>query len=237
MSQEPPLDLPEELLLLALRAQEGSVRFGRPIDLALAAAVLVDLALRGHVVIGEDRSRRVAPAEGDRSLTGRPVLDDALTRLRGSRKERPLSSWLSRLCGGRLRHRVAQGLVARGILAHEKDKILWIFPRHRYPEIDPAPEAAVRAELEAAITTDAAIEDPRVACLVALAKLGGGLDTWLPKELLKRRRERIEAITRGDALAQGTMKGVQEVQAAVVAAAIIPAVFSSTIVAVNAANG
>ena len=69
--------LPEELLLLALDPATGTTAQPQSLDLGLAGAQLVELALAGRIAPDGDRIAVVAPRP-----TGDPTLDCALELLR-----------------------------------------------------------------------------------------------------------------------------------------------------------
>ena len=61
-------------------------------------------------------------------------------------------------------------LVAEGVLRREKDRVLWVFPRTRYPArhgVEPPAETEARQRMRAAVTGTGPVE-PRTAALCAL---------------------------------------------------------------------
>jgi hypothetical protein len=46
---------------------------------------------------------------------------------------------------------VAGGLGARGVLREEVDRVLWLFRRRIYPEVDPGPERELLQRLRRAV--------------------------------------------------------------------------------------
>src|SRR5690606_41854702 len=82
--------LPEELLLLALDPTTGTTAPPQSLDLGLAGAQLVELALAGRIAPDGDRIDVVVPPP-----TGDPTLDSALELLR--RRGAPVRAvhWIS----------------------------------------------------------------------------------------------------------------------------------------------
>ena len=74
--------IPEELLLLALDPTTGTTAQPQSLDLGLAGAQLVELALAGRIAPDGDRIAVVHPRP-----TGDPTLDSALELLRRRRVE------------------------------------------------------------------------------------------------------------------------------------------------------
>ena len=153
--------LAEELLLLAYDDDSGKA-IGSQIglDLAMTAAVLIELALAG----------RIAYVDGvivarDGTPTGVEIIDEVLVRIVAD-PPCPPASWLQRLRYG-LRDRVLADLCARGVLRDVDETMLEFIHVHRYPMIDATVETNVRARLHQALTTDET-PDERTAALATL---------------------------------------------------------------------
>jgi hypothetical protein len=160
--------LAEELLLLAYDDETGKATGSRiGLDLGMAAAVLIELALAGRIALADGGMLTVTTSEH----TGEPIADDALRRICADTPHSP-ASWVQRLRHG-LRDRVLADLVSRGVVREVDETALGFIPVHRYPAADPAPEAELRERLAAALIADA---DPDVrtaalATLVAAARM------------------------------------------------------------------
>ena len=134
-------------------------------------------------------------------------------------RRRRASDWVMRFASiKKLRHRVAQQLCRRGILKDAEDKVLWIFTRKIYPEIDARPEEQLVEELRQAIFAEDQKVPPKTAVVLSLAHATGMLGIHFDKKELKRRKQRIENITSGEAVGGATKAAVEAVQAAMVAA-------------------
>src|SRR3569833_4500546 len=153
--------LAEELLLLAYDDQTGKATGSRiGLDLGMAAAVLVDLALAG----------RIAYVDGfltvnDPTPTGDPIADTVLARAAEDEPHTP-AQWVQRL-RHRLRTRVLEDLIARGVVRDVDETQMGVVHVHRYPTTDPQFEAEIRERLTKALTT-AEIPDERTAALATL---------------------------------------------------------------------
>ena len=79
-----------------------------------------------------------------------------------------------------------------------------------------------------AIFSDDGTVDPRTTVLVALAHHAGLLRANLDRKRLKTRKKRIDSIIKGDAVGRATKQAIEAVQAAVMVAAVMPAVIAST---------
>ena len=81
--------------------------------------------------------------------------------------------------------------------------------------------------LRRAIFSDSRDIEPRTVILLSLAKSADLLSIPFEKRDLKRRKERIKKITEGDLLGKAAKEVIEAAQAAILVAAILPAVAAS----------
>lgn len=225
----PELFLHEELMLLALKDREGTVAGGTMYSYAIGGAVLAEFLLSDRVTMQPDGKKSVVTVS-DPTPFGDPLLDDWLAAIASEKKFRDLGHWVARIAGTKdLKHRVATQLCRRGILRTAEDKVLLIFTRKIYPELDPAPERRLMGQIESAIFHDGDV-DPRLAVLIAVANTGGVLQAVFKKSRLKDRKGRIKEISEGTATADATKEAIEAMQAAIFITTIFPAVMTTTIV-------
>ncbi|GAA4458471.1 hypothetical protein GCM10023170_056360 [Phytohabitans houttuyneae] len=154
--------LPEELLLLAYDNESGKAIGSRiGLDLGMAAAVLVELALAGRIAYSDG----TIIAVNDKP-TGEAIADDVLSRIAADTPHTP-ASWVQRLRHG-LRARVLADLCARGVIRDVDETAMDGFVHlHRYPTIDASVETEVRDRLGKALTGEE-IPAERTAALATL---------------------------------------------------------------------
>jgi hypothetical protein len=218
------LTLADELALLAYD-DEGSAQLGTPaLDYGLAGALLIELALAERVDIIDERI-----AVTDAAPLGHPVLDGALAQIAADEKRRKPKDWVTKL-NKDLRGRVLDGLAARGVLTRLDDKVMWVFPRTRYPApygVEPPAETATRQRLVAAVAADGPV-DARTAALCALVravKAEKQVFADLPRDRVK---DRLKEISEGDWAATAVKKAVEEMEAAIMVAVMIPVMTTAT---------
>lgn len=223
------LSMHEQLLLIALRDEQGTLEWKAGMhQYALGGAILAELLLVERLAIEDSKKHLVRVVK--HLPVGEPLLDEALQMVADSRREKRAAEWVGRFAGIRnLRHRIALQLCQRGILRESVDKILWIFTRKIYPEIDSQPENELVQQLHDAIFHKGPIS-PETAIVLSLASATGMLEIHFDKKELKRHRERIEQITSGSAIGEATRTTVQAVRAAMIAAQT-----AATMAAVSAA--
>jgi len=221
MSRSDSLYLHEEILLLALRDDKGTIAAGPMYQYAIGGAVLAELLLGGRVRI-ETVKKRAMVTLADPTLIGDPIIDECLEKVRTSKKRAVAQTWVARFASLKnLKHRVAEGLCDRGILQEEDAKVLLVFTRKTYPELNPVPERALVERLRQAIFTDTDDIEARTVVLASLANSAGVLRAVFDKKELKGRKDRIEKIVNGEVIGKATQEAIQAVQAAVTMATII----------------
>ncbi|MER7457143.1 GPP34 family phosphoprotein [Micromonospora sp. NPDC126480] len=153
--------LAEELLLLAYDDETGRATMPRiSLDLGMAAAVLIELALAGRIAYAEGNVTVLDPTP-----TGEPVTDAVLAKIAADTPHSP-SSWVQRLRHG-LRDRILGDLCRQGVVRDVDETELGFIHVHRYPVVDPSVEADTRRRLAEALTGSVA-PDERTAALATL---------------------------------------------------------------------
>lgn len=212
MTDPKPLFLQEELLLLALRDEEGTISAAM-YPYALAGAILAELMLHERIRV-EDSKQKMVHVLDDSSL-GDTLLDECLATIAKTERPDSLADWVERFTAIRhLKDRVAEGLCDRGILRAEKGTFLFVFPKVTYPEVDHGPEGKILQRLQFAIFSEVEDIDTRTAVLLSLASSTGMLPTiFAPKEL-KPRQEHIDRVTQGEQVGQAAKEAIDAMQAA-----------------------
>ena len=238
MANRRDLRLHEQILLLALRDEKGSLesRAGWW-SMGLGGAILAELLLNGCVTVTPDKKRLVNVVKQKRFND--PVLDEALEMITTAKRRRNAARWVSAFANmSRLRHRVAERLCRRGILKDSEGKVLLIFTRKLYPTVDPEPEARLVGALRSAVFSDDMSVEPRTMILAALADVTGLLKVPFTRAELKSRKARLKQIREGHVVSTATHGAIEAVQAAQAAqVAVMAAVSAATIAASTASSG
>lgn len=229
MTIQTNLFLHEEIMLLALRDEEGTIASGTMYQYAIGAAVLAELLLNKRIAVGESRKKKLVDLISSQPL-GEPLIDQCLEKISNAKRRASLQSWVSRFAGVKnLKHRVALQLCQRGILRADEDKILLLFARKIYPEINPEPERKLIERLRQAIFTDSRDIDPRTIVLVSLANSTGLLKVVFDKKELKGRKARIKEISDGEITGKAAKEAIEAMQAAIMVCCIMPAITTAAI--------
>ena len=78
--RQPPLYLHEEIMLLALRDEAGTVVSGAMHQYALGGAILAELLLHGRISVEENSQKKLVNLISDQPI-GEPVIDECLDKI------------------------------------------------------------------------------------------------------------------------------------------------------------
>lgn len=205
--------LPEAIVLLSLDDATGRPvgRGGMAPDLALAGALLMELALAGRLDTDRDRVELV-----DQAPTGDAVLDAALAAVAAPgapRDARGLIHLLSREAAV-ARAALLDRLVAGGVLRRVEDRRLFLFADRRHPKAAGHADATeARGRLRGTLLEEA-IPEPRDALLLGLARAAGLLPLLLSAEDLARVQPWLDLVTRIESLNRSLGAAVADIRAA-----------------------
>jgi Golgi phosphoprotein 3 len=210
------LNLAEELLLLGLHDEKGTVLMAASLGLTygLAGALLVELAQAGHVRI-EGKDLVAAP----RGFARDAILDEILAAVRSSPKTRRIDHWVARFGrSGSIKKKLLARLVEKGVLVRQEGRLLWVFPTSRYPQLDPRPESKIRDDVRSALRGVAAPEG-RIAALIGLIHACDLVGVLFEKGERREARKRAKEISRDQPIGSAVARAVEAVRTAVVIAA------------------
>ncbi len=197
--------IPEELLLLALDPATGTTAQPQSLDLGLAGAQLVELAMAGRIAPDGDRIAVVVARP-----TGDPTLDCALELLR--RRGAPVRAvnWIG---GPRLglRQTYLSHLERCGMVHAVAGQMCGVLPTTRYQATDTEISREIRARLDTAIRTGVP-PDPRTAALAALAHAVGLGKHLYPGNEGRSSRSRLRDLIRHDPMGGLVAHAVMDVQ-------------------------
>jgi hypothetical protein len=211
------LNLAEELLLLALNDEKGTVLMSGSMGLpyGLAGALLVELIEAGLVRI--EGRELIATARGS-APDG--LLDEVLGTIRFSKRTRSLNHWVGKIgrSGAKIKGKLLARLVEKSILQREEHRWLWVFPTNRYPQIDPGPEYRIRERVRSAIR-GMIPPDERTAALISLVHACDLTGTIFEKGERREARKRAKEITKSQPIGSAVARAVEAIKAAAIAAA------------------
>lgn len=215
MMTDERLTLPEELLLLGWADERGWNRSTENLNMLLAGAAVLELALREAVAVEGNRLRVVAARSGD------ALMDLVLGEIQASARPRTAKAWVRRLGNRRwVRRVVLEQLEARGVLRKDVRSLLGLVALTRHPVLDGARVAQLRERVARVLTQPEPVSDPRDAALGSLLHSAGFmlLRRLVPREQRGNARRRAKALSRGEAVSAEVAKAIGEANATMVAA-------------------
>ena len=212
------LSFGEELLLLALDDEKGTIVDKTSIKYGLVGALLMDLALMNKIDTDLENLMIV-----DTSPTGDDVLDDVLTQIAQSNRTRTTAYWLVHLSqnSNTIKERLLDRLIQKGILKREEQKILWVFARRRYPVRDDKEEKEVKTRIREVILSDS-IPDSRDVVLISLIKGCYLVDEIFSHKEIDAVKGRLEQIAKMDLIGQTVSEIIESVTRAMATAGMYP---------------
>jgi golgi phosphoprotein 3 len=213
------LSMLEEIVLLAIDEGTGKLRGaeGYRIGYALAGAVFFDLALGKHIDTGTKDVQLF-----NAGPSGNEVNDFILKEMQQHPEVTTVRSWMEHMqsYGEYFEEAAIKKLIERGILKHEKSKLLWVIDVDRFPMVDDKPQRYVKLRLAQAVMGDA-IPDSRDVMLLSLANVCGLLGLFLSEEELKHRRERIDVLCGLETISRTVADAIAELDQHIKSASIV----------------
>jgi golgi phosphoprotein 3 len=206
------LTMLEEIVLLAVDEKTGCLRSVREYATAyaLVGAVFFDLAL-AHKIDTDTETIHII----DTTPTGNATLDRVLADMARRTHLKTVEDWIEQLFYGRadLEGEALKSLIERGILRHQKSKLMWIIDVESYPMVNNKPQKFVTDRLASAILGDE-IPDTRDIMLVSIAAPCGLLSYVLVEDALERRRRRIELLCHLETISRKVNAAIMSLDAA-----------------------
>jgi transcriptional regulator with XRE-family HTH domain len=159
----PALSLRDDLFLLAHDARGKPLTSEGRLSAGLAGATLIDLLVTGRVAVIDGRLDVVDP-----TVTGDPETDATLEVIGGNTAPAGPRAWVSWISHGAYA-RIADALVARGLVQRSMARRLGVLPAQRYAPVAEDDLVRVRSRVRFAIHSPEP-PDPSTAALCGLAR-------------------------------------------------------------------
>lgn len=228
MSDNEHLYLHEEVALLALNDEKGTLDYPVGLSSVLAGAILSELFLAERIKIVGKTTKTVTVK--DKSPMDHGIIDACLAMIADSEKLRNIKHWVDKIAWKpELWNDITQKLCDRGILRKEKGKVLFIFSRTIYPEQNSRPERKLVERLKKAIFRDSLKVDERTMILIALLHKSELLYVPFSRKEIRDRKRHIERIIKGDLIADATASAIEAAQAAVLVTILMPVIITTVV--------
>jgi hypothetical protein len=187
--------LGEDLVLLSIRPDNGTIATKSRLGYGLRGSELVRLAASGRVGITSDRIVML-----DSQPTGDEQLDAALAGLAGARRPPRPKAWVGHP-GSHIVDTYLARLAAAGAIREDRRTLLGFLPALRWRIADTARAADARARLDAIARATGPV-DTAQAAFAGLASASGLGPVLYPGWANRQVRQRLERIAKGE-LTQG----------------------------------
>ncbi|WP_257348493.1 GOLPH3/VPS74 family protein [Pseudalkalibacillus decolorationis] len=205
--------IPEELLLLALDDEKGTVVFSAlsSLNYGLAGAIFAELTILERITL-EDKKIVVT----NEAPTGDTVLDDVLRRIKESPKERTVDHWIQNSTSWipQVKKDLLGNLVKKGVLEEKEEKVLWIFTSHKYPTDEEASEQQIRKHIYKSVFENEET-DARSGILLSLVKACNLVEEVFTKDKRKEAKKRIDELNQKNDYAKAVHSSIEAMQMAV----------------------
>ncbi len=222
------LPLHAELLLLAHDPASGQRLIAEGhLKAGLAGAALLELNLQEALALeGNGKEARLRSSGADVAPELAPLLAraDGFTPKKAVARIGGAESFKDR--AGDLRDATWNRLESEGLVRSHEDKVMGIFPTTRHVQLTTWRSASIEA-IRGALNS-ANQPDPRMSGLVAVVVATGLLPKLVPEMNRKQRKERSKQIADGGWGGDAVAKAISDVQAAIVAGVIVPAMATTT---------
>lgn len=216
------LRIVEEILLLLIDTERGDIRASfspRSRDIALAGAVLMDLALENRIDTDLEKLELLDPTP-----VGDELLDPALSAIAQASGSHSTAYWIGRTAerGAELRQETIDRLIDRGILEAESNGLVFfsrlVSRARRYPADGQGQRIEdVQSRVMRQLFGDD-VPDPRDIVIISLAAACGVFERILSREELADVAERIDLISRMELIGRTVAAAVQQIEDSAAAA-------------------
>ena len=210
----------EDLLLLLLDDDKGTLAHSDKIQPVLGGALLIELALAERIEVA-DKTHLWSTAKVA-VIDGAPVDDPLLLAAIATIAEKPRGAQdlVARLGKG-TKERLLQRLEERGLVHPVKGTVLGLFPRTTWPAADRAHEDAVRTRIQGPLVNGTSA-DARTSALISLLAAIGQAHKVVERGDVPARdiKARAKVISDGDWAAKAVKDAVAATQAAMAAAMV-----------------
>ena len=199
------------MVLLTIDERTGRLRSAREFatTYALVGAVFFDLALARKIDTDTESVQIIGTTP-----TGNATLDRVLAHMAQRSDLKTVKEWIEEIHHSKddLEGEALRSLIARGVLRHEKSKLLWIIDLERFPMVDNRPQQHTKTRLAQAILSDE-IPPARHIMLVSIAEACGLLGYVLTQDAIAARRKRIQMLCDVETISRKVIDAIHALEA------------------------
>ncbi|MFC2130198.1 GPP34 family phosphoprotein [Bacteroidota bacterium] len=207
------LTLPEQLMLIALKDEKGTVLFTASgiLYFSIIGAIIMELYFAKKIDY-ENKTIIVM----DNTPTGNPFFDDVLHIISDSGNKKDIKYWLLKINSKikNVKERTLENLVDSKVLKEENHKVLGLFSKKTYPTINPEPEIKLRECIKNFVLNKENPDERNIA-LLSLTQTSNLLEDIFNQNEVKAAKERINELVKrshqGEAIREETSRLIQSI--------------------------
>lgn len=203
----------EELFLLSIHEDKGTViaSSAHGLQHGLAGGILVELSILGKIQISENHRLGVV----DATPVGDEVLDEAIEIIQKSEKDRKFGYWIDEFSQKpeKLRKRIAERLVQKGVVEQEDDHLVWVVPGPDTPDLEASTKYVIKHRLRSVVLAGEEAQLRDIALLNLIKYCGLTFLVFLRDER-KLAGRRIHELMVGEALKNPSAQTFEEIAVA-----------------------
>jgi golgi phosphoprotein 3 len=207
------LTLPEQLMLIALKDEKGTVLFTAMgiLPFSIVGAILIELYFAKKIDYEDNKITIIDP-----SPSGNAFFDEILKIIVDSGKRKDTKYWLLKITDKikNIKEKTLQHLVRSNVLKEETYKVLSLITKTKYPTINPEPEIELRSRIKKFILRHENPDERNIA-LLSLVQVTRLLEDIFMKEEIREAKERINELVErthmGDAIREETARLIKGV--------------------------
>lgn len=220
------LTLKEKFLLLCYDPNKGRVLHSTTFSAyGVVGAIMLELAELGKIKVDNKKLRLV-----DAKTTGDEALDLVIERIAKSKRQKKISTWVSRIAQGglyrKIKAAVRQSLISKRILSKRENTALLIFKYSRYPARNTRPRRLLIADIQN-VVLKRQIGAKEIMMLTALVGATKMSDSFFIHEDRRKARKRIKEIMKSNEITKVLDNTITGVQTAIITAITTTAIISA----------
>ena len=216
------LTLTEELLLLAIHDEKGTIIFASTgsIPYGLGATLILDLAEKKMLTLNENKV-----ILNEKPKVGLQFLLNAFDLLSKKSNEMTFKEAIISLSSNynQLKEEILNNLVLNGILQRQSQKLMFLIKFSKYPTLDPAEELKTRDQIHKSVLMNVQPNE-RLRTLICLVEVCNLMDEVFPKNQKELAKKNIKLMMQEEAYSKVVKEIIMEVNSMITNTVVVTAI-------------
>jgi Golgi phosphoprotein 3 len=204
----------EEFLLLCIHEGKGTL-IGSAFEKmkpGVVGAVLAELALGNKIKTANNHRLQLI----DDNQTDDEILNEVLSALKESEKDRKVGYWLNTLSSKpeKLRKKITENLIQKGVVTQEDNKLLWVIPSPLNSALGASTKYWVQKRLRGIVLAQEEVQ-PRDLALLSLVRACNLLDLVFLRDERKLAERFVNELVVNHAMKEPAIETIQEIESVI----------------------